>query len=113
VTVAESDTGWLWSVPSLRRAALLVECSREVELVRFSPDGGRIVIGTSDTANVLNAHTGQKIAGPLRHAQTEPIYDAEFSVDSKSIATVSANGDARLWRLEDSPTSFVRLGHDD
>jgi WD40 repeat protein len=62
----------------------------------FSPDGTRIVTGSSDnTARVWDATSGASIAELKGHANT--VTSAVFSADGTRIVTASRDGMARVW----------------
>lgn len=62
----------------------------------FSPDGGRIVTGSTDTtARIWDAFTGEQLTPPLRHAAQ--VAGAKFSPDGLRVATVSLDRMVRVW----------------
>jgi WD40 repeat protein len=77
--------------PSLLHDGPVVADARE-----FSPDGGRIVTGSSDTtARIWDAFTGEQLTPPLRHAAQ--VAGVKFSPDGLRVATVSADRMVRVW----------------
>lgn len=62
----------------------------------FSPDQTRIVTTEDNTVRVWDSNTGAALAWFGPHGGT--VNFAEFTPDSKSIVSVSIDGDARVWR---------------
>jgi WD40 repeat protein len=68
----------------------------EVSCCAFSPDGTRIVTGSTDkTARLWDAATGALLKTLEGH--THVIYSCAFSPDGERIATASRDTTARLW----------------
>ncbi|HUC85705.1 MAG TPA: tetratricopeptide repeat protein, partial [Candidatus Acidoferrales bacterium] len=85
----------IWNAQS-RQPLTSVNCVS----AQFSPDGQRVVtVGPDYAVRVWNAHTGQLLTDPLRHAFM--VKSAQFSPDGDRIVTVSAETwvwDARSGR---------------
>ena len=68
-----------------------------VSLVAFSPDGRRIVSGSSDcSVRLWNAQTGQPIGQPLQ-GHTDIVFSVAFSPDGRRIVSGSYDRSVRLW----------------
>ncbi len=62
----------------------------------FSPDGGRVALGSADnTARVWDAFTGRALTPPLEHAGQVSV--VHFSPDGLRLLTVTLNRVARVW----------------
>ncbi len=62
----------------------------------FSPDGGRVALGSADNmARIWDAHTGQPLTPPMRHAGQVSV--VRFSPDGLRLLTVTLNRVARVW----------------
>src|SRR5207247_4309590 len=69
-----------------------------VPCAAFSPDGRRVVTGSSDgTARVWEAATGQPVGPLLRHPAA--VFHVCFSGDGRRVATASWEGRARVWEV--------------
>ncbi len=68
----------------------------ETKAAQFSPDGRMLVMAFLDSAQLLDANTGQVLAEPFRQ---EGITSAEFSRDSQCVVTASDDGSARIWGI--------------
>jgi WD40 repeat protein len=75
--------------------------------VAFSPDGHRIVSGSSDnTVRLWDAETGQPIGQPLT-GHTEAVNSVAFSPDGHRIVSASADKTVRLWPTYADPASAM------
>jgi WD40 repeat protein/tetratricopeptide (TPR) repeat protein len=84
------------ALPSVRQDSILD--------ASFSSDGRYVVtVGDDAAARLWNAHTGQAVLPPLRHAAR--VTSAVFSADGHRLLTTGADGLARLWDL--APTGAV------
>jgi eukaryotic-like serine/threonine-protein kinase len=69
-----------------------------VTSAQFSPDGKRIVTGSSDTtARVWEAQNGRPLTEPMNHGA--PVLMTRFSPDGKQVLSVSEKA-ARIWDAE-------------
>jgi WD40 repeat protein/serine/threonine protein kinase len=81
-------------------------------MVRFSPDGTRLVSwGTDETAHVWDPQTGQPACAPLRHG--DRCYDVGFSPAGDLVATASFDHTVGVWDLATGRPVGVRLVHPD
>jgi WD40 repeat protein len=70
--------------------------------VAFSPDGSRIVTGSSDqTARIWDAASAKEIAVLRGHEWT--VFSAAFSPDGSRIVTASGDKTARIWDVPPRP----------
>jgi WD40 repeat protein/serine/threonine protein kinase len=64
-------------------------------IVALAPGGDRFVAARSEEAIVRDTRTGKEIAALRGHAG--PVQTVEYSLDGRLIATVGADGTARIW----------------
>jgi WD40 repeat protein len=82
----------------------------QVRSVAFSPDGTRVLTGSSDeTAKLWDAETGQEIRTFLGH--TGWVVSVAFSPDGKRVLTGSWDGTAKLWDAETGQEIRTFRGH--
>jgi WD40 repeat protein len=87
----------VWEWPTRRRLAELGDFPGSVNVLAFSPDGVRLVVGdSSGKVRLWNLGTGRELARWQPH--DPPIIGLAFSPDDRLIATSShADRDIRLW----------------
>jgi WD40 repeat protein len=90
--LSEATTAW---ATGTGKRLFVLQTHDIPSIVRFSPQGRRIVTGDRNAAHVWNAHSGVKIASLLGH--TGPITDAAFSPNGRLVVTASDDGTARVW----------------
>ncbi|HEY5914274.1 MAG TPA: protein kinase [Verrucomicrobiae bacterium] len=93
-------------------------------LVRFSPDGRRLLTATrGNAAQVWDLPSGRALGPALEHQASlanataflggaHPIY-AEFSPDGRWVATASVDNTARIWNAETGSPHGAPLRHPD
>ncbi|WP_162539355.1 WD40 repeat domain-containing protein [Granulicella sp. WH15] len=65
-------------------------------LARYNTDGSRVLIVLDDkTASIWDAHTGKRIAGPMRHEGD--VLAAAWSADGRRVVTSSRDAAVQLW----------------
>ncbi|KAL5641780.1 hypothetical protein ACGC1H_002026 [Rhizoctonia solani] len=73
----------------------------KVRSVQFSPDGNRVVSGSSDkTIRVWDIERGTTIVGPLE-GHTDLVLSVAFSPNGSQIVSCSKDGTVRLWDARD------------
>jgi|SRR6185295_12049817 WD40 repeat protein len=81
--------------------------TEEVYTVAFSPDGTRIVSGSSDlTVRVWDANTGQPVGNPLT-GHGGIVKSVALSPDGKRIVSGSADKTLRVWPTYPDPASAM------
>ena len=76
----------------------------------FSPDGQRIVTGSSDqTAKVWEAASGKELFTLKGHSNE--IYSVAFSPDGRRIVTGSMDDTAKVWEADTGKELFTFKGH--
>jgi WD40 repeat protein/TPR repeat protein len=92
-----------------------------VSFVRFGGNSRWIVRACGELARVWDAYTGQPVSEALRHDQAVNL--AEFSPDSRFLATLAGDTAIRLWYVRaslpvseflqaDAPVKSIRFGSD-
>ncbi len=81
-------------------------------LVRFSPDGRRLLAwGLNDAVQVWDVSTGEQLPQTIAHDQQ--IHDVQFSPDGRYLATASSDNTVRVWDFEAGKEVGVPLRHPD
>lgn len=102
----------LWNAADGSYVTGLTGHTHEVNAVRFSLDGRRLVTASSDaTARVYEVPTGRHIATMKGHDET--VLSADFSADSRRVVTASGDGNARVWDAASGTGLAVLQGHED
>ena len=84
--------------------------SGSVSDVVFSPDGGRILVASTDTtARILDAATGNPVL-TLRGHEAQ-LTSASFSSDGRRVATSSWDDSVRVWDASTGNVLHVLRGH--
>ncbi|KAI0263041.1 WD40-repeat-containing domain protein [Gloeopeniophorella convolvens] len=81
----------------------LIKQTGRVKAIAFSPSGRHLAAGWSKTRapgaiTVWNVATGEVVAGPF-YGHAEDVRAVRFLPDGKTIASISTDPSARLWRL--------------
>jgi WD domain, G-beta repeat len=75
----------------------------------FSPDGSRIITGSTEGARIWDAATGKRTLV----LSVAAIVSASFSPDGRRIVTASADKTARIWDSATARELLVLRGHED
>ena len=104
----------LTAVLARRDTLKIIATPDAVTSVAFSPDGKRIVSGSSDnTLRLWDAATGQPIGAPLT-GHTDSVNSVAFSPDGKRIVSGSDDKTVRVWDADTGQQIGPRLtGHRD
>ena len=99
----DADTGKPASTPTPPHTDVVMAGHTDVvKSVTFSPDGQRIISGSSDdTVRMWDAATGRQIGAPLT-GHTDIVTGVAFSPDGQRIASASADNTVRLWPTPDA-----------
>ena len=82
------------------RTARTLKVGADIQVARFSRDGGRVITGGPDgSARIWDVADGlpSSPAAILRHGA--PIWDAAFSADGKRVAIAGSGGDLTIWSV--------------
>ncbi|KAJ7097617.1 hypothetical protein C8R44DRAFT_643164 [Mycena epipterygia] len=92
--------------------AVLEGHTEQVNSVAFSPDGKRIVSGSSDTTlRLWDVETGEGVGQPLI-GHTDFVNSVMFSPDGRQIVSGSGDATVRLWDAESGePLGVPFIGH--
>ncbi|MBP7077181.1 MAG: WD40 repeat domain-containing protein [Bacteroidales bacterium] len=82
-----------------------------VNSVRFSPDGEKIVIAGDVKAEIWSCSSGKLLHN--LEGKTVNVYSAQFSPDSKTIITTADDRTAKIWELSSGKLIFNLIGHSD
>ena len=95
-----------------REKYTLLGHSRGVASVAFSPDGKRVVTGSSDSTARVWDLSGPTPAATVLEGHSGSIQSVAFSPDGKRVVTGSSDSTARVWDLSGpTPTATVLEGH--
>ncbi len=105
-----SNIATVWDVENGRELLKLKGHTAFIQSVTFSPDGQRILSGSTDrTAKVWDAATGSNLVTLRGHRfQVEP---AKFSHDGKRIVTGSVDKTAKIWNSVNGEELLTLKGH--
>jgi WD40 repeat protein len=122
----EAGTIRLYDFVSGELKALMKGHEDAVNSLAFSPDGTRLISGSSDRTAILwdvspltatgdAAKAGPAILSPLHRLKghTDQIFAAGFTPDGARVVTGADDQDLRLWRVADSTEIAVMKGHAD
>jgi WD40 repeat protein/tRNA A-37 threonylcarbamoyl transferase component Bud32 len=102
----------LWDAQSGKRVASLAGHTHEVNRIRFTQDGLRLVTASSDaTSRVYEVPTGNLVA--VMRGHDESILDARFSADGRRVVTASGDGSVRVWESTSGKGLALLKGHED
>lgn len=116
LTLATSDPGAravrVWSVPRGELVATLPLPAGEsgTTVVGFSPDGRTLAVRGENVVYLYDAATRRLRATLRGHRST--VYQFAFSPDSRTLATASADGTAKLWDVVAGSLRATLAGHE-
>jgi WD40 repeat protein len=88
----------IWDVASGAQVTPPLQHDGPVLMVRWSPDGRRVITAGADaTARIWDAATGAAIGAPLAHPAGHQVTTALFTPDGKRIVTLCTDSNVRLW----------------
>ncbi|MBI1346148.1 protein kinase [bacterium] len=93
----------LWQPAMHDRSLQQMEHGPPVKLVRFSPNGDRLLsVGASGAVRLWNIPDGQRIA-EVPTGKGSDVRDARFSPDGRTLYVATRNGQIREWNLDRLP----------
>jgi WD40 repeat protein len=106
----EAVEGMTRGLMSTRQLAVFSGHTDRVSAVAFSPDGTRVITGSSDnTARLWDARDGKPLATLQGH--TAAVGMVAFSPDGTRVITGSSDNTARLWDARDGKPLATLQGH--
>jgi WD40 repeat protein len=100
----------VWDAATGQETLTLKGHSSAVWSVSFSPDGERIVSGSSDnTVKVWNAETEQEAHTLKGHSG--PVHSVSFSPDGERIVSGSSDNTLKVWDAETGQETLTLIGH--
>ncbi|MHB1560438.1 MAG: protein kinase domain-containing protein [Isosphaeraceae bacterium] len=106
------NTAPLWDTATGKLVARLRGHKNAIPKVAFSPDGTRVVTGSTDqTARLWDGRTGQLVAELTGHSGR--VLDARFSPDGTRVVTASEDATLRIWDAAKGGLVGVLRGHHD
>jgi len=107
----EDDTIRVWDAETGANLAVLRGHEGEVNSVTYSPDGRRIVSGSSDkTIRVWDAENGTQLA--VFRGHEERVTSVSYSPDGRRIVSGSSDKTIRVWDAENGTQLVVFSGHE-
>ena len=106
----ERAAAQMWSTKTWEPITpLMIPAEDDLHVAALSPDGKRVVIGTTDgSVELWDAEYGECVSRDLRHPEG-PIVDVVFQADGSSFVTVSDNDnrydaliEMRMWSTVDA-----------
>ena len=90
----------VWDTSTWKRLAILKSHEDRLTSAAFSPDGALLLTGSLDKTAVLWDTKKERILA-LHQGHTGPVTQVAF--DGKRVATLSADGTARIWPVDLQP----------
>ena len=116
----EVQTIRLYDFESGKLVALLKGHTDIVRSLAFSPDGSKLISGSSDNTAIIwdtGVQSGVQVPEPkLLHrleGHKADIFSAVFSPDGSRAVTASFDKDLRLWQVSDGSQIALMAGHSD
>jgi eukaryotic-like serine/threonine-protein kinase len=109
-TAAEDGRVRLWEMTQGMLLATF-DMGTPQRLVRFTPDGKRILShGFDEAVHIWEVATARPLCEPLRHAAR--IYHAAVDPTGERLLTGSIDGTVLIWRLDTARADALRLPHE-
>jgi WD40 repeat protein/serine/threonine protein kinase len=114
-TAWDSPTAQVWDARTGEPVTgPLTHPMREIQSLRFSPDGERVVTGgggQDNSARIWSITGGGQLLHTLKHRNT--VWEAVFHHDNRRVLTASADGTALVWDGDTGQPLIKPLRHED
>lgn len=88
----------MWDTTTWASLFIVPVHTHAIRQVHFSPDDTELVVIAGDTAQILNAETGDILHSLTGHKR--PVYDVAYNADGTQIATASFDDTVKLWNAQ-------------
>jgi WD40 repeat protein len=115
LTATQPEAVEIWAIPSGKKLATFKQAmSRTGSIAQFSPDGGKVLLGSGSLARLCDVETGQETARMVNNPQGDFGF-ARFSPDGRWIVTLGDRQgrslrlwDAATWKVHATLTGHLR-----
>lgn len=94
----------------LPEGAIARFCKGYIKKIEYSPDGSLVAVITHGDVWIYDAKTGEEL-NLLTGQHTDRVFDATYSPDGKTLATVSFDKTVRLWDVDTGRNTRTLMGH--